>query len=206
MIVMLVFVGAGVHAQDIGFLYDRSISFSWDANLPMTNKDFISKASAKGVRIGYRERINDRFYMGIDVNYAGYSDYTPRQTYYSPSGALTTDFFKYATSYGAVMSGDYLFRPDRKVMPFVGLGIGASYSSFNVYYNLYSETDSGWGFLMRPEAGAIVKFGQRGFWGLITSVHFDYSTVKSDTFAYKNFTSLGLRTGLIFWLGHGSPF
>jgi hypothetical protein len=193
-------------AQDLGFLYDRSISFSWDVNLPLTNTGFINDVSIKGFRIGYRERITDRFYMGIDVNYAGYSDYAPRQTHYYDGGALTTDYYKYATVYGAMMTSEYLFRVERKVMPFLALGLGASHQSYSVYYNLYSQNDSGWGFLVRPEAGAIVKFGSRGVWGLISSVHFDYSSNKSDAFAYKNFTNLGFRTGLIFWLGSGSPF
>lgn len=206
LVILALFSNVSAMTQDLGFLYDRSISFSWDVNMPMTNTDFIKSATAKGFRIGYRERITDQFHMGIDVNYAGYSDYAPRQTYYTNGGALTTDFFKYATSGGATLSSEYLFRVDHKVMPFVSLGLGVGYHSFNVYYNLYSANDSGWGFLLRPEAGAIVKFGKQGVWGLITSIHFDYSTVKSDTFAYKNFTNIGLRTGLIFWLGEGSPF
>lgn len=206
MIGLMMVTGILADAQDLGFLNDRSISFAWDVNLPMTNADFVNDASFKGFRIGYRERITDQFHMGIDLNYAGYSDYTPRKTYYSAGGAFTSDFYKYATVYGVTLASEYLFRVERKVMPFVALGVGASYQSYNVYYNLYTESDGGWGFLLRPEAGAIVKFGQRGAWGLITSVHFDYCANKSDKFAYKNFTNLGLRTGLIFWLGSGSPF
>ncbi len=198
--------GFGVKAQDTALLYDRNISFAWDINLPMTNTDFIKNATSKGLRIGYRERISNGFYMGVDFNYAGYSDYAPRQTYYNETGAVTTDFYKYATTYGATLSGEYQFRADKKVIPFLGLGIGATHHSYKVLYNVFEQSDSGWGFLLRPEAGAIVKFGRKGVWGLITSVHFDYASVNSDKFAYRNFTNLGLRTGLVFWIGSGSPF
>lgn len=205
-IVSVMMLSTGLKAQDTGMLYDRSLSFALDINLPMTNTDYIKSATAKGLRIGYRERMSDGFYMGVDFNYAGYSDYAPRQTYYNETGAVTTDFYKYASSFGATLSGEYQFRSDKRVMPFVGLGAGVTYNSYKVFYNIFEESDSGWGFLLRPEAGAIVKFGKRGVWGLVSSVHFDYATVKSDKFSYQNFTNLGLRTGLVFWIGSGSPF
>jgi hypothetical protein len=190
---------ADLAGQDLN-LFRRNFSVSWDVNLPLTNTTYIKNATADGIMIGYRERMSDHFYMGVDLSSAHYSDYSPRQTYYSEMGAFTSDFFKYTSSYGAVLSGNYFFRPDRRLMPFVGLGAGVSYHTFRLYYNIYSQTDSNWGFLMRPEAGAMLKFGKRGIWGLITSVHFDYSSVKNETFGYKNFTSAGFRTGLVFWL------
>jgi outer membrane protein W len=153
--------------------------------------------AVKGFQFGYHEKINDHFYMGVDFNNMIYSEHTPRQTYYSTTGDLTTDFYKYVVSYGGVLAGEYYFSPDKRLVPFVGLGVGANYNSYSLYYNIYSSKDDGWGVLVRPQAGVIFKLGQKQSWGIIAAVHYDYSTAKSTYFNYSNFNSLGLRVGIV---------
>ena len=106
--------------------FNQLFSISWDINQPLSNTDFIGNTSKQGFRIGYRQIINEHFLAGLDLSSSTFKDYAPRQTYYTSDGALTTDFFRYADAYGLTLSGDYLFRPEKKFQPFAGLGVGAS--------------------------------------------------------------------------------
>jgi hypothetical protein len=184
--------------------FDRMFSFSWDINTPMSNREYIDKTSLKGFHLGYREKISDHFYMGGDFNTAIYDGYTPRKTYVMESSAITTDFYKYVTTYGLTLSGDYFFSPEKRVSPFIGLGAGANYNLYRLYYNIYSSDDSGWGFLAHSQAGAILKMGTSRNWGIVGAVHYDYSTSVSKSFAYTNFTNLGFRIGVVF--GMSTPY
>ncbi len=178
--------------------FERYFTVSWDIQAPLSNTNFIKDVSVKGFQVGYHEKINDHFYMGVDFNTMIYSQYTPPTTYYSASGDITTDFYKYAVTYGAALSGEYYFSPEKRIVPFAGLGVGANYNNYSLYYNIYASKDNGWGALIRPQAGAIFKLGQKQSWGIIAAVHYDYSTAKSSYFNYQNFASIGLRIGFVF--------
>ena len=78
----------------------------------------------------------------------------------------------------------------------MGLGLGANRNEYNVYYNIFRH-DRVFGFLARPEAGIIVRIGERRRTGIMAAVHYDYSTNKSDVLDYDNFSSVGVQLGIV---------
>ena len=50
-------------------------------------------------------------------------------------------------------SGQYYFPlgEAERFFPYVGLGLGANYNDYVVYYNIYSDRDKAFGFLARPK-------------------------------------------------------
>ena len=187
-------VSGAVSAQ----FYDKMFFVGWNVNTPLVNKEFVSKGSTHGARLGYRAMIREQIALGIDITWATYDGYTPRQTYYSANGALTTDFVNYANNYGAMLTGDYYFFKEKKVMPYVGLGAGLAYNGYKAYYNVYSSGDNVFGFMTRPQAGVWIKAGERRNWGINAGVHYDFSTAKSKDFGYKNFMNFGFELGVVF--------
>jgi hypothetical protein len=171
-----------------------------DYNTPINNKNWISKGSAQGLRIGYRTFITDRVSAGIDLGSASINEYKPTRTIESASGAITTDYFNYVYSYSAVISGQYNFLvgDGDVIFPYAGLGVGANRNEYTQYYNIYTDSNSAFGFLVRPEAGILVRFGTRRSLGAMAAIHYDYSTNKSAEFGYKNFTMAGFQIGLMF--------
>jgi hypothetical protein len=178
--------------------YDKMFFVGWNFNTPLSNKEFIGNPSSKGARIGYRELLREQFAIGVDVTWAVYDDYEPRQTYYNGNSTITTDFTNYANNYGILLTGDYYFFKERKVMPYAGLGAGLAYNSYKMYYNVYSAGDNSFGFLMRPQAGVWLKFNEQKNWALNAGVHVDFSTAKSSDLGYKNFLNAGFQLGLVF--------
>ncbi|HEY0744685.1 MAG TPA: outer membrane beta-barrel protein [Chryseosolibacter sp.] len=192
--ILLIFAAATVLAQP-KYLY---LGINYD--MPLSNKDWVSKGSAQGIRLGYRSFITDRVSAGIDLGSSSVNEYKPTRTIESSTGAITTDYFNYIYSYSAVISGQYNFLvgDGDLVFPHVGLGLGANYNEYTQYYNIYTDSDKAFGFLARPEAGILVRFGTRRSLGAMASVHYDYSTNKSEVFGYKNYSTVGFQIGLMF--------
>ena len=173
---------------------------SWNYNIPVSNADYISSSSSAGGKVGYRFRISEsRFSIGLDVNWATYDEYRPRETFEQPRGATTTDYFNYIYNYGAVVSAQYSFPLGEKELfvPYGGIGVGANYNVYRVYYNVFQNEDKGPGFLVRPEAGMLIRFGERRSLGAIVGISYDYSTNKSEDFGNENFSSFGVQVGLV---------
>ncbi len=174
---------------------------TWNGNKPLSSTDYIDNFSGRGAKVGFRKFIGTerRFSAGVDFNWAQYDEYKPRQTFVNESGAITTDYFNYIYQYGLTVSGQYYFPLGEKetFFPYVGLGLGANRNEYNMYYNIYTDTDQVFGFLARPEAGILIRIGERRRMGIMAAVHYDYSTNKSDQFEYDNFSSVGVQLGVI---------
>jgi hypothetical protein len=170
-----------------------------DINKPVSNTEWISGASIAGGKIGYRGFIRPNFSAGVDLGWANFDEYEPTVTRQLATGAITSDYFHYIYNYTGVVSGQYYFKQEDedRFFPYAGLGLGASTNQYVLYYNIYQDTQRSWGFLARPEAGVLFRFTDRSSLGVMAAVHFDYSTNKSDKFAYNNFSALGFQIGLI---------
>lgn len=170
-----------------------------DVNKPVANTEWISGTSIAGGKIGYRGFIRPNFSAGVDLGWANFDEYEPTVTRQLATGAITSDYFHYIYNYTGVVSGQYYFKQEDedRFFPYAGLGLGASTNQYVLYYNIYQDTQRSWGFLARPEAGVLFRFTDRSSLGVMAAVHFDYSTNKSDKFAYNNFSALGFQIGLI---------
>lgn len=174
---------------------------AWNHSKPLSNTDFINASSGAGGRIGYRHRIGEsRFTVGADFNWATYDQYAPPVTFQlEDGGALNTDYFKYAYNYGLVASGQYTFPiGDSQIfLPYAGLGLGANFNIYKLYYNVFEESEEAGGFLVRPEAGMLIRFGERRSLGAIMGVSYDYSTNKSENYGYSNFSAFAFQLGIV---------
>lgn len=191
---LLMLCAVGVQAQD-NYLY-----INWDINTPLSNTSWIGNTSARGGKAGYRGFIADgKFSAGVDFNWATYDQYAPTETIQNPTGAITTDYFKYIYNYGLTASGQYYFLKGESDIwyPYAGVGLGANYNDYTLYYNIYKDVKKSWGFLARPEAGVLVRFGPRSSVGAMAAVHVDYSTNRGKDFGYNNFITVGGQVGLV---------
>lgn len=178
--------------------FDKQFVVGWTVNTPVANQEFLGKTSFRGFRFGYREMINEKVAVGIDLTTATYDDYIPRQTYTTSGGAFTTDFTNWANNYGATVSGEYYFRAEKRLMPYVGFGAGLAYNNYKIFYNIFSEADNVFGLLLRPRAGAWIKIRENRSWAVHVAVHMEYSTTKSEQMGYKYFLNPGFELGLVY--------
>ena len=188
-------------AQDFEGYYTASFDF----NQPLSNKKLINTTSIGGIKVGYHRLINKKFSLGGELNWCTYKQAQPTTTFTSASGGkiLTTDYFNYVYAYGFVLSGRYYRSYNRKVNPYVGVGLGGAYNKYTMFYNVNESQEKKGGFLVRPEAGLMIRFNQRkSVCGLI-GVHYDYSTTAKPGFpftnlSYTDFTNYGINVGVVF--------
>ena len=179
------------------------IYFSWDYTVPLSNTNWIGGGTARGAKVGFRKFIGQerRFSAGIDFNWNYLEEYKPTETIQNGNGAITTDYFNDIFSIAAVASGQYYFPLGDKehFFPYAGLGLGANRNRYSVSYNIYQDSEDQYGFLVRPEAGILVRFGGRRRWGAMAAVHYDFSTNKSTTYDYSNYSVVGFQLGVMIW-------
>lgn len=204
---LLVILSIEVQGQQVGNpeftnssfpFYDKFFGGGPIVSTPLSNRDFIDKQSVKGIRFFYRELINNRVSAGFDFSYITYNDYLPPKVYDDGTQAIYTDIYNNLDQYAITVSGEYNFRPDARLMPFVGLGAGAAYSSINLYYNIYSDSDRKWSGLVRPYGGAIFRFSSKSSWAAISTLSFDHAMLKLPDYDYNGFSALNLQVGLVF--------
>lgn len=192
----LIFIFAGSFIPGISQDFKKYYAVVFDANKPLTNKEFINNPSTRGGRFIYRESINNRFSAGGEIGFATYNDHLPPQTYPSGSSTVFAELFTYAYNYSLTISGEYYFTEGMWIKPFVGFGLGAAYNRYTSFYNVFADSDGVWGALFRPNAGALMRFGKKSRWAGRVSTHFDYSTTKSPNFDYNSFINVGVDAGI----------
>lgn len=174
---------------------------AWDMNVPLSSRSWVGNASTSGVKAGYRVFVTPVISVGLDISSVAFDEYFPTETMEYPGGAITTDYFNYIYSNTAVLSGQYnrFLNESETIIAYGGLGLGANVNEYVMYYNIYDDRDRAWGFVARPEAGISFRFGRRRNMAVMAAVHYDFSTNRSDSFDYKNFSKAGFQLGLMFW-------
>jgi hypothetical protein len=177
--------------------FDQMFTFAWDVNFPVSN-NFVSKTSYDGFRFDYRKMIKSDLSVGLDITWNSYYQYYPTKTYQIPDGAVTTDLYSYIYTLPIAVNVHHYFHAGKMVIPYAGLAIGATYSEQRLYYNTYVSYDDNWGFLIRPEIGAIIKFHEQSGVGLLIGADYSYSTNSESAFKINGLQSFGLQLGIVF--------
>lgn len=181
-----------------GYVPNGFFAFAWDINVPLNNKDFIERTSFYGGKIEGRTFITPKFSVGGELSWNSSYQYQPKRTYQFDGGAVTTDLYKYVYNVPFNLNAHYYFMDDKLIMPFAGLGVGAMYSEQDVYFNIYNLNSNNWGFLLRPEAGALIKFGSNSTTAALLGVRYNYATNRESDFNINKIKSLSFQVGIAF--------
>lgn len=194
---ILFVLGTAAQAQS-GYVTRSLFNFAWDINVPLNNKDFISETSTYGFKLEGRYFIQHNISIGAELNWSSLYEYKPRETYQIENGAITTDLYNYMYNLPFNANAHYYFMPDKMVNPYAGLGLGAMYSEQDVYFNIYNLYSTNWGFLVRPEVGALIKFGPDSFTAGLIGVRYNYATNQESSFDIRNIQTLSFQFGIAF--------
>jgi hypothetical protein len=189
--------GATAQSNHPPVFSDEMVNFAWDVNVPVNN-NFTNKTSLDGFKLEFRKMVKPDLSVGLEINWAAYDQYTPRKTYQIPNGAITTDFYSYLYTFPLALNVHHYFHVSNIISPYAGIALGATYCEEKLYYNTYVSSDYNWGFLIRPELGAIVKFSENSPAGLLLGVRYSYSTNKQKDFNIDGIQSLGFQLGIVF--------
>jgi opacity protein-like surface antigen len=185
------------HAQS-GYLPNGFYLFGWDVNVPLNNRDFIDRTSLAGGKAEGRFFVTPNISVGGEISWSSLYQYSPKRTYQFDNGAVTTDLYKYIYLLPMNLNAHYYFKTDGQFMPYAGLGLGAMYSEQDLYFNIYNLYETNWGFLVKPEAGMLLKFGENSRTGMLFGVRYNYATNRQTDFKIDKIKTLSFQLGIAF--------
>ena len=196
-IIMLVFIMFQTknYAQSFSTLDDK---FLIGYEVGISSNDFISSTSWRGGRIEYRHMIKPNISVGISGSWNSFEEYVPKTTYQKPdgSGAITADIVKDVYSVPLTVTAHYYFTKSKKILPYVGIGLGTMYSDQTIYANIYGVEETNWGFAARPEVGIIYPFTPET--AVYFSAVYNYASNKNESLSVNGISHIALSIGFVF--------
>lgn len=179
--------------------FNQLFTFAWDVNIPTGNK-FIDEVSYSGGKLEYRKAFGNNLSIGFDLSWNSFYEYKPYQTYQlNERTDITTDLYKYNYTLPMAVTVHKYFPTSGLFMPYLGLGLGATYGSPSLIFNIYELNYYNWGFLMRPELGTVIKFGPTSDVGALVAARYSFSTNQETALRIDNLESVGFQLGIV-WL------
>jgi hypothetical protein len=180
--------------------FEKFFSFAWDVTIPTGNK-FIDNTSYAGGKFEWRKMTAaENVSIGFDISWNSLHEYKPYQTYQVNANTdVTTDLYKYNYLLPMALTVHKYFPGGSIFVPYVGLGLGAVYSSPSLLFNIYALNYYNWGFLMRPEIGTIIKLDRTADVGVLVAAQYSYSTNQESELHIDKLEAVNLNLGLV-WL------
>lgn len=191
--IFFIFISVSVEAQ----LHSGAFHIGWNTLIPLTDKEFTSKTSTAGIRIGFTKAINDRLGFGLEANYNTLDDYVPRTTFEFPGGAISTDIYNYLYYFTIMGNVQYYFRQGENFIPYASMGMGMAFSEYRIFYNVYEDTDNRQSFVVRPEVGTVFRIKDYSRWALKSSLSYEYASNKSENFEVGNLSGINFTIGVV---------
>lgn len=118
---------------------------------------YISKPSFRGVTVDYRTLIKSNLAFGFELGWNVFYEGQAGETYTQGNLSYSGNQYRYNNQFPALFSFDYCFKPEEKVNPYIGLGLGVMYSLRETDMSLYRFEQDAWNFTLRPEAGLLMQ-------------------------------------------------
>ncbi len=159
-------------------------TFGWNIGKLVGSSDaFIPDVSLSGFTFSGQIYISEQFAVGFNVAWNNYYGFVDRKSYELDAGTyVTAEQYRYLTSVPFQVGGFWNFQPDGMIRPYIGLSVGANYSTQSIYVSDYDFYDNQYGFHVSPEIGTFIKFGRNTNWGANLSASYQYNT---NSFNFK---------------------
>jgi outer membrane protein W len=179
--------------------YHNLFGIGWEINFP-NNGSYLTNTSYSGGKIEYRKFLKKDFSVGLAMNWTSFEQYFNRQTYNSKDGnnAVTSDFVAQVYTLPITATAHYYFTPGKLLKPYAGVGVGAQYMEQDLFYNVYETDEFNWGFVVRPEIGAIIQPDKFSGWGFNVAAGYSYATNKNGITKENKFQNFGITIGVVF--------
>ena len=155
-------------------------------------KEFNESASFRGMSFEYRYMMKPNIGVGFETGYNLFYDNLDYATYTKGTESLSGLQYRYTHAVPVLAAFDYYLKPDNKFNPFIGLGIGTTYSFRDLDMGMFTMESDVWQFALRPEIGGIIS---TQFSDIIIGAKYFSNFKANDTEGQSYFA---LNIGLVF--------
>lgn len=194
-------VAAGASAsEDDGLVPKRELSSSLNyiVSFPTAStSDFVDgNVSFRGLGIEWDWRTGSSdLHLGLSLRWLYFRDVQDQGTFTVDNTTATGRLYRAVDSFPVAFHLKYPFGSlGGKVLPYVGLGVGATYSIRDLELGVISRNDIRWSFLLAPEAGMHFNFSPNSSRSLVFGVRYDAG------FGTNAVSNLSLALGIGFGL------
>lgn len=142
----------------------QMLNLNYQISLPLNQvKDFTDRASFRGFDIEYHQFLGEKVSVGASIGWdVYYKDKDHATGNFSFKGSnniytITGNQYRYINFVPMLAVGRYYFTDKSSaVRPYIGLGLGTSWTERRLEVGQFSSTISRWQFAMAPEAGMYI--------------------------------------------------
>lgn len=180
----------------------QMLNLNYQISLPFKDvKDFTDKASFRGFDIEYHYFFNEQFSIGAAIgwnvyyqdkkNYTGNFRFNNNDNIYT----ITGNQYRYINTVPMLAIGRYYFTDNNTVFrPYIGVGIGTSWTEKRLEVGQFSSTISRWQFAVSPEIGTYIPLNDQ--FAINLGARYNYAT-KAAHGRVPEIQSLTFNIGII---------
>lgn len=158
-------------------------------------KDFIDNDSWRGWQFEYQYFFSPKFAVGGISGFQGFYEKRPRETYVNGNTSVNAVTWRYFTNVPLLPTVKYYFI-EEGFRPYVGGGIGMSFSSQEIQVGDYLDSENRANFALMVEGGLRFDFGTH--WAGVFSAKYNYAAYNPDDFDTDNIGYLTVGLGVLF--------
>ncbi len=141
-----------------------TVNINYAVNTPVGNfkSDLVNKTSFRGWNVNILYGVTDKLSLGLEGGFADYYQKYPRQVYDVKAGSISAVLTNSIQTVPVMIKGRFNLVPSGIVQPYIGVGAGGNFVSYNQYLGEFASGKSGIYFAASPEAGIMVPFSKHG--------------------------------------------
>lgn len=194
---ILIFMAVAITSQAQQGSLRLNVNFTV-ANPSGSLKDYVEDASWRGWTGNLLYGINDQLSVGLGLGFHDFYQKYPRAVYQLQEGGEISAVLTNSLQTIPVMASvQYKFISKGAIQPYIGTGIGANFIIYNQHVGEFSNSQSNFGFVLRPEAGVYIPISKRDFGININGI---YNYMPYNKNGLDNLNSWGIGAGVRFSL------
>ncbi|SHM90406.1 Outer membrane protein beta-barrel domain-containing protein [Chitinophaga jiangningensis] len=177
-----------------------SIDVNYSVASPLGSlKDYSGKTSFRGWTAGLQYMLNDQLSVGLRTGFQDFNEKLPRAVYPDKLGDVSAVQTRTLQVIPIQATAGWAFtKPDKPVIPYAAVGVGVANMDYKKYWGQFVESDNSWQFMVSPEVGVNIPFGQASPVLFNANVRYNYSPYKMGDIT--NFNSVQYSVGFKFHL------
>lgn len=189
--ILLFNIGISKHAE----AQRNQISMQYVIGFPQSNlKDYLDQTSFRGFAMDFRTMVTKNFAIGADAGVNTFYKRMDYGTYQEGSAAISGVNYRYTNSFPLHATAAYYLNSQKTFSPFVGLGVGTTFSRRDTDIGLYELRTDAWQFSLKPEIGIVSRFSSMLGVKVVLKYNANFKSNELDSQSY-----LALGVGLVFF-------
>ena len=175
-----------------------TMNINYAVNTPVGSfkSDLVNKASFRGWNANILYGVTEKLSLGLEAGFNDYYQKYPRQVYDIKGGTISAVLTNSIQTVPLMIKGRFNLASSGIVQPYIGVGAGGNFVSYNQYLGEFASGKSGIYFAASPEAGIMIPFSKHGASAFTAGAKYNFMPYTYGD--AKNLNNWGVYAGIKF--------